>query len=82
MNHYAYSKNSYHQCDAEGCKLKSKYSVYPAGQPAGHSYGSTMMCGKHFKLFKSRYWKSVEAFYNAVMNGEISIIVKSITHKI
>lgn len=80
MNHYSYTENPYHKCDAEGCKGKSFYQVYPSGQPAGIMHESTMMCKKHFKLFEKRYWKSVEDFYDAVMNGKINNRVIVITH--
>jgi hypothetical protein len=80
MNHYSYTENPFHPCDAEGCTCKSKYQVYPSGQPAGIMHGSTMMCNKHFKLFEKRYWESVDAFYNSVMKGDIQNRVHIITH--
>lgn len=80
MEHYSFTKNPYHKCDAEGCNKKSVNQVYPSGQPAGIMHGSTMMCKEHFKLFESRYWKSVDKFYEAAMNGKASTIVKTIHH--
>lgn len=78
MNHYSHIENRFHNCNAEECKKKSKYQVYPSGQLAGHMHGSTMMCPEHFKLFKKRYWESIDAFYKAAQNGEITSIVKVI----
>jgi len=79
-NHYSYTENPFWPCDGKGCKNKSKYQVYPSGQEAGKMHGSTMMCKKHFKLFEKRYWKSVEAFYEALMEGKISSSIVKILH--
>lgn len=72
MNHYSYTINPYHPCEAEGYKKKGYYQVYPSGQTAGIMHGSTRMCKTHYALFKKRYWIGVEAFYDSVMNGTIS----------
>lgn len=80
MEHYSYTENPYHKCDAEGCKEKSFYQVFPSGQPAGIMHGRTMMCSKHYKLFKKRYWESVDAFYDSVMDGKVSNRIITITH--
>lgn len=80
MEHYSYTTNPYHKCDVEGCNKKSINQVYPSGQPAGIMHGSTMMCREHFKLFQTRYWDSVDKFYEALMNGKVSNRVIALTH--
>jgi len=80
MNHYSYTENQYHKCEAPGCCSRSFYQVYPSLQPSGIMHGSVMLCKKHFKIFEKRYWQSVDDYFNEVMNGKISNIVKIITH--
>jgi len=66
---YAMTENPYHSCEFERCQDKSKWMVYPSGQPSGIMKGSVLLCERHKRTFVRRYNKAQSSFYDSAQNG-------------